>query len=136
MRDRLRPASAADSNRVARLIVDLNHEEFQVREKAANELEQLHELAAPALEKALAARPPLEGRRRLEGLLKRVQHRQRPADTVRALRAVEVLEAINTPEARQQLKALSMGTPEAQLAKDAKAALERLTKQSSSHARK
>lgn len=38
----------------------------------------------------------------------------------RAIRAVEVLEAINVPEAQQQLEALAMGAPEAQMTKDAR----------------
>jgi hypothetical protein len=133
IKDRLPPASAPDPARVARLIIDLNDEDFQVREKAAKELETLHELAAPALEKALRAQPPLETRRRLEALLERVQHHRLPGGTARAIRAVEVLETINVPEAQQHLEALAMGASEAQLTKDAKAALQRLSIKTHSH---
>jgi WD40 repeat protein len=128
LRERLRPAAAAEPRRVARLIADLDNPEFSVRQAATDELEQLHELAAPALAKALASEPPPETRRRLEGLLRHVQRRQLPADTVRALRAVEVLEAVGTGDARQQLEALAGGVPDACLTKEAKAALERLSK--------
>jgi hypothetical protein len=136
MNDRLPPASAPDPSRVARLIVNLNHEEFQIRDKATKELELLHELAAPALEKALKAQPSPEARRRLEALLERVQHHRLPGGTARAIRAVEVLEAINGPEARQLLEALAIGAPEAQLTKDAKAALERLSIKANSQVRR
>jgi WD40 repeat protein len=135
VRERLLPAAAADPQRIARLVADLDDSEFQVRDKATQELEQLHELAAAALEKALAAEPPLEARRRIEGLLQKVQRRQLPSETVRALRAVEVLEAIATPEARQQLEKLAQGMAEARLTKEAKAALERLTGKTGAGAR-
>jgi hypothetical protein len=132
VRERLRPAADADPNRIAQFIVDLDDPEFQVREKATEALGQFHELVAPALDKALAAGPSLEPRRRLEGLVQKIQRRQLPADTVRALRAVEVLEAIATPEAGQLLDSLAKGVPEARLTKEAKAALERVTKAATS----
>ena len=50
------------------------------------------------------------------------------ADRMRALRAVQVLEYTNTPEARACLQALAKGMPQAQLTCQAKAALERLAK--------
>src|SRR5262249_5840714 len=133
LRYRLRPAAAADPKRTAQLIDKLDDPEFAVREKATDELEQLHELVSAALNKALAAGPSLEARRRLEALLQRVQRRQHPAATMRALRGVEVLDAIGTPPARQQLETLTTGAPEALLTKEARAALERLAQHTSSH---
>ena len=44
------------------------------------------------------------------------------------LRALEVLERIGTPEARQILLSLAKGAPEAALTQEAKASLERLGK--------
>jgi hypothetical protein len=128
LRLNLQSASAADPQQVAQLINDLDDSEFAVREKATTELEQLHERIAPALDKALAANPPLEARRRLEALVQKIKQRQLPADTVRALRAVEVLETIGTPEARSLLENLTKGAPEAMLTREAKTALERLAK--------
>ena len=46
------------------------------------------------------------------------------------LRAVEVLERIGTPEARQVLAKLADGAPEARLTQEAKASLQRLAKRS------
>jgi hypothetical protein len=49
-----------------------------------------------------------------------------PPETLQAIRAVEVLEGIGTPDARQLLEALAEGAPEASLTLKAKAALGRL----------
>jgi len=45
-----------------------------------------------------------------------------------SVRAVEVLEHITTPEARQLLQELACGAAEARLSREANAALERLKK--------
>jgi hypothetical protein len=47
-------------------------------------------------------------------------------ETVRLVRAVEVLEHIGTAEARELLELLARGTPEARITREAKAALTRL----------
>ena len=44
-------------------------------------------------------------------------------------RAVEVLERVETEEARRVLEAMAKGVPEARLTREAKAALSRLEKQ-------
>jgi WD40 repeat protein len=134
LRRHLSPAPAVEPRQVARLIADLDDAQFRVREEAAGQLQRLHDRVAPALEKALAAKPSPEPRRRLEELLQIVRRRQLPADTVRALRAVEVLEAIGTPQAGQLLEELARGAPESRFTQEAKAALQRLAKQPGNHA--
>jgi hypothetical protein len=49
-----------------------------------------------------------------------------------ALRALEVLEHVGTPEARRVLEALGHGAPGARLTEEAKAATERLAKRPAS----
>jgi RNA polymerase sigma factor (sigma-70 family) len=119
----------ADARRIARLIADLDDDAFAVRERATVELEKMGMLARPALSRALATKPPLEARRRLQRLLdKSVQEQVEsivPSECLRTLRALEVLERIGTPEARQVLRAMAEGTPEAWLTQEAKAALNR-----------
>jgi hypothetical protein len=66
---RLKPDAPADPQRIAKLITDLDSEQFQVREKASQELEKMGEAAEPALLKALAGRPSEEARKRLERLV-------------------------------------------------------------------
>src|SRR5262249_49925638 len=84
--------------------------------------------AAPALRRALGGRPALEVRKRLEGLLEKALLRPPTGPELQALRAVEALEKIASPEARQVLRGLAKGAPEARLTREAMAALGRLTR--------
>jgi hypothetical protein len=69
LRPRAEPAAPVDDARITLLIKNLDSDRFEVREKAARELEKVKDAAAPALRKALAADPSAEMRRRLEALL-------------------------------------------------------------------
>src|SRR5262249_30698361 len=60
LRRHLRPVTAADPQRLARLIAGLDGSTFAEREKAAQELERLSASAGPALRKALAGQPSTE----------------------------------------------------------------------------
>jgi RNA polymerase sigma factor (sigma-70 family) len=128
LRTRVTPVAVVEEKRLARLIADLDSEQFAVREKAAKELEQLDEAAAHACRQALEGRPSAEVRRRLEALLEK-QSRQEwdpSRERLHALRALEVLELLATPDARQMLQSLTAGAPEARLTRDAKASLGRV----------
>jgi WD40 repeat protein len=120
--EHLKPAAVADTAEVARLVVDLDSKVFRTRETAARVLLKMGLDAEPALRRALAADPPLEARRRIEALLVKLKG----ADQVRQVRAVEVLERLGSPAARQHLEALARGAPEARLTREARAALRRL----------
>jgi hypothetical protein len=130
MTGHLHPAPTADSATLAQLLDQLNSDRFAVREKATGELESLAESAEPALQKARVDKPTLEVRRRVERLLERLRGPVPPGQRLQALRAVEVLEHIGTPEARQLLEPLGQGAPAARLTQEAKASLERLKKRS------
>jgi hypothetical protein len=69
--------------------------------------------------------------RRIEQIIRRLGQPEVPlsAEELQTLRAVEVLESAGTPEARRQSEALAKGAPESRLTQEAKASLERLTKQ-------
>lgn len=128
LRKHLRPVAPPNKERLARLLADLDSDRFAVRQEATKELEKLGEPAEPALRRALAAKPSLEGRQRLERLVTRVRERVLSSTDLRNLRAVEVLEHIATPEAKKVLQTLATGTPEARLTQEAKASLDRLVK--------
>jgi WD40 repeat protein len=130
LRKQLFPAALPDGPRVAKLIADLDSENFDVREKAGLELERLEALAEAPLRKALSARPSPEVQRRAEALLGALSAGVAPT-TLRNIRVAAVLEYIDTPEARQLLETLARGTPEAGLTQETKASLERLSKRHS-----
>jgi WD40 repeat protein len=114
-----------DTKRALELIQQLDHDQFKVREKAYNELFKLGELVVPVLNKVLEDNPPLETKRRLEELRGKLTAFVLAGDRLRAFRAVEVLEHIGTPEARQVLQTLADGAPGALVTTSAQAALKR-----------
>jgi RNA polymerase sigma factor (sigma-70 family) len=126
LRKQLRAVAAPDRTRIARLVADLDSDRFAVRDRATRELEQLGELAEPALRKALVSQPSLETRRRVDELLQKVKGPVTNPEQLQALRAVEVLEHLATREARQVLKTIAGGASEARLTQEAKASLARL----------
>jgi WD domain, G-beta repeat len=111
LKSHLPPVEAADQKRFARLLADLVSNQFNVREEAATELDRLGEVALSAVRKALAEQPSAEMRRRLEAFQeKRAQTVKSPSpEQLRAMRALEILESIGTPEARQVLDVLAKG---------------------------
>jgi len=126
LKHRLRPARAADAQRLRALLTDLDSTQFAVRAKAQAELEALGGLAEPALRQALADQPTLEVNRRLQSILDRLRGPVTRPDVLQSLRAVAVLEDIATPEARQALETLAKGAPAARQTQESRAALERL----------
>jgi hypothetical protein len=126
--ERLKPITAPDARRVAQLIEDLDDNRYAVRQKATAELEGLGELAEQALRKKLAEKPSAEVRRRIEWLLARPNREQLPAEALRSLRALQVLERIGSSEAKQVLETLAGGAEGCPLTREARASLDRLQK--------
>ncbi len=127
MGKRLAPVAAVGEGRLAELIAGLGSDVFADREKATKELEKLGEAAGDALRQALAVNPPLEARRRLERLLKALDtEKANPSGArLRLLRGVEVLDRLNSAEARALLRKLAAGAPGALLTREASDALAR-----------
>ena len=123
---KISPVKPVANERLAKLIADLESDQFAVREAASKTLAELGEIAAPAMRKTLASKPPLETRKRLEQLVKRIDSKTLSAEELRIGRAIEVLERLHTPEARRVLKTLADGAPEALTTTEAQAALKRL----------
>jgi RNA polymerase sigma factor (sigma-70 family) len=123
----LQPIPEVPAQRLAQWLADLGSDKFAVRQNAMKELEQLGELAEPALKEKLASAPgSLEISKRIEILL--AKPRILAPDALQRLRAVQTLEFLDIPEARRLLQALAQGAQGAQQTKDARAALERLGK--------
>jgi hypothetical protein len=125
---RVHPVTPVDPNRLTQLMADLQSDRLERRRRAETELAGLGELAAPALQKALAEDPPLDLRQRLERLSQQAR-KTSPAGALRELRSVEVLELIGSPTARQVLRTLASGVPGSHLTRQAASALQRLAKQ-------
>ncbi len=125
LQERLRPVAAPDPQRLARLIAELGADPFAVREQAVRDLEEQGDVAVPALRQALAAEPTLEVRQRLNTLLEKLATQALPPTTLRAVRAVELLERAGGPAANEVLAKLAQGAVGARLTEDARAALAR-----------
>jgi hypothetical protein len=124
---RLEKQSTADeAKRIEKLIVDLDSDEFSVREKATEELEAIGPGVESAVKKALQKDPPFDMRRRLERVLERIDTHLPTPEALRPVRVVEALEVLGTTEARRTLEALVKGSSSA--AAEAKAALERMSR--------
>jgi WD40 repeat protein len=125
IKESVKPTAAVEMKRIDELIAQLDDNQFKVREKATGELYKIGEPIVPALEKALAGNLTLETKRRLEEIRNRLTTRVLQGDRLRNYRAIEVLERIGTPEARQVLEELAAGAPGTLLTTSAQAALKR-----------
>jgi WD40 repeat protein len=126
LRGKLAPVKPVTNERLARLIADLDSDQFAVREAATKALAALDSRAAPAMREALRNNPPLESRKRLEELIRLAETKTLSPEDLRIGRAIDVLERLATAEARTLLKVLAGGAPEALTTTAARAALKRL----------
>jgi hypothetical protein len=122
LRDRLKPARAAD---VAALVKQLGADDFATRSSAAQQLEMLAGSAIPGLRAALEAKPELEVRRRVEGLISRYL---RSEECRRESRALAALEYAGTPAARALVEQLAGGARQAPLTEEARKVVGRMKK--------
>jgi WD40 repeat protein len=125
-RRELKPVAAPTDAELDRAFADLDGEDFATRQKASRRLAEFGELAVPGVRKRLEKTESVEVRRRALDFLGRVEPPTPSPDRLRQLRAVELLEGIATPAARDMLSELAKGAIEAPLTLDAAAALERL----------
>jgi WD40 repeat protein len=123
----LKPLATAQAERIRDLMKELDGDKFAMREAATAKLAKLGRAVLPALRQALAGKPSLERRSRIEKLLPKVSDVPLDQETLRRLRAVYALEAIGTAEARRLLQGLAEG-PAMPETEQAKAALDRLAR--------
>jgi WD40 repeat protein len=125
LQKRLQPAEA-DPGRLALCLANLDHEDFDVREQATRDLENLGKSAELPLCNALEGDLSVEAKRRIEHVLHSLQAPVPPLEIVRQIRAVETLELIGGPDCLELLERLARGELAARLTQEAKAALNRL----------
>jgi RNA polymerase sigma factor (sigma-70 family) len=121
----LRPVPPVDRARVEQLLKDLDSPHFAVREKATEELRGLVDLVPKRLAAFSRSGASLEARLRLE----RILPKDGPTlEARRLLWALRLLEMIGTPEARDLLRRMARGEPDALVTQEAHRALERLAR--------
>jgi WD40 repeat protein len=126
LRTRLKAVAPLDANRLDRLIADLGSETTEVQETAVTELEKNLELAEPALRQAISkGKASAESKKNMKDILAKPLA-EPDAETLRTLRALEVLEKIGTQEVRPVIEPLTRGAPGARVTQDASATLKRL----------
>jgi WD40 repeat protein len=131
LRKRLPVYSDDHVRRVQRLINDLDHDEFAVRQRATQSLAGLGLAVEDALRRCLESKPSLEVRQRVERLLREMQKPEAAItdrDLHRSLRLIEALEHMGSPGAREALRRIADQGLTAQLRQEAKASLLRLAK--------
>ena len=127
LRERVKPAQTVDEQSVGKLLTLLDDDSFDVREKATNDLAALGRRAEPLLQAALKKGDlSAEARQRVQKVLAELTQTPTPAGELRARRAVEALEHMDAPEARELLQALAKGAADSPVTLDATAALARL----------
>ena len=111
---------------ISRMIRDLDADRYATREKASKDLDEAGARAVPALQRALSKPPSPEVRIRARRLLAGLDGTILPADQLIALRGVQALEYMGTPQARKLLEKLSRGEAGDRLSEEAAQALLRL----------
>jgi len=130
LKDRLKPVPRLDQKQIDQWLVDLDSRDFQTRDLAAKNLGKAGDLALPALAKKLDDKKvSLEARRRVESLMEK-NKTVLSGEELRAIRGIEVLEGIGTPDAKEVLDALAHGCDGAVITEQAKNAQARLGRQS------
>jgi hypothetical protein len=113
-----------DWTKAPRLIEDLGSVDFKTRDRATRELSQIGHAAQSFLARALAKKPPLETRTRIENLLDKLRETA-GAYELRQVRIIDVLEHVNTAAARKLLQLFADGRYDSTFAEEAKRALRR-----------
>jgi hypothetical protein len=124
LRAQIATVPVADNAVIEKHIAGLDHDQFRRREIAFKALQELGDVALPAIRDALGKQPSPEVSERLQKLLHaevKITVEQR-----RLLRAIEALERIGTDDALALLTTWSQGAPGALLTREAQSAKQRL----------
>jgi WD40 repeat protein len=122
---RLAPAVAPSAELLARTIEDLGDPDFTTREKATKALERWGELVVAPVKTQMGKLSSPEARARCAAFVKAFTGGGAEAVRVTDARAIELLEALDTDEARALLKELAGGHADAFRTQEAKRVLER-----------
>jgi WD40 repeat protein len=126
LKQRLLSRKEIETPRLRAWIADLDDADFQKRETASRELAKHLPAAEPLLKECLANKPSLEVRRRIENLLALVESHPLSEETIRDLRALEVMEYFGLTVFEDVAQQLADGNYDPHIATAAKAACQRL----------
>jgi len=124
--ERIAVPAAAVPGQIAKLIKNLDNEEFSVRSAAVKELDAIGGEAGAQLRTEIEKSSSAEVRKLAGEVLTRIETNAPKTDDLRALRAIEVLEGLASPEARAVLTKWAGGPVGHRLTTEANAALTRL----------
>jgi WD40 repeat protein len=122
----VKPAPLVDRSKIDQLVADLDSANFGKRQKAEQALEEIAESAKVTLREIAKQSEVLEVRRRLESIVSKVDESIPSPMVLQTIRAIEVLERVGSPEARQILRRLAAGAPHASVTLEAAQSLQRL----------
>lgn len=125
-KEKLKPVPAAERDRVAELIVKLDDDNADVRDKATAELQKAAHRFEPLLNHTLKEAKAGEVKNRLTAILAKMKDSNAPAELIAELRGIECLEALRSTEARKLLDALAAGASGNRVTESAAAAVKRL----------
>jgi hypothetical protein len=130
IREQLKRGANVDAQAIAKLIAQLDHDDFTQRDAASRELRRMGRVTEPLLRRALDAKPSAEAKSRLEAIIAEFQpdpSGQRRGD--REAVAVSILGRIGTPAAIDYLGELAGTSPDSPRAADARRALQEFTRE-------
>ena len=126
IRDRLRMEPPIAAERIRSWIADLDSRQYAIREQAQANLLIHFDQAERDLRQTLGGSASAELRNRIGRIIGASFGAQPGPDQLREMRAMEILEQIGTPEARDLLRRLAAAEPSTRLSRDAAESLKRL----------
>jgi sugar lactone lactonase YvrE len=118
-------AEPPSKEQIAQWIKQLDDDNVDTREKAGTRLLEAGRAARDALTKALDGNPSAEASQRIKQILDKLADGDQASAILQPLRALEVLQHIGTPEAKEIVKKLADGKADTALTVAAKESLKR-----------
>jgi hypothetical protein len=125
LKRRLLGRKSSDNARLKRWFVNLDDDDFDVRERASAELAKVLPSVGPLLRTRLADNPSAEARMRIKALLSRSDSYSLAPETIQDLRALEVLESYGPAASEDVVRKLVEGNYNPSVVAAAKAARKR-----------
>lgn len=126
--EKLPPTAEPNAEQVKRWLGELGSSDFKTRNRSERQLNEVLDTARALILAAAEEPVNAEAGERLERLVKRIDGLNGESESLRVVRAVEVVERLRTPAAVKLLERWASGAPGALLTTEAKASLKRIKK--------